>query len=229
MRVVGGAREWLVCWAGRDERGKPYPPLWVKTKHVRKPLMDDYLHGRVPQLVEVDARPLDTLVQRSVAQAAMMAMGKIESFGRVHEIEIGALSLRSLALHYFDGVVTRYGLTPKYVHEPHGDEVTYELQIKDPSQVGDFCGFEKFMPEKTGVGALRYNLGRASNTDFVVVSPINMYFSDNKLQEGCVTFKVEFSTTKGNGVTGTMTPPTSAKNRRTPSRTKHTVMCCVRT
>ena len=39
MRVVGGAREWLVCWAETDERGKPYPPLWVKTKHVRKPLV----------------------------------------------------------------------------------------------------------------------------------------------------------------------------------------------
>ena len=127
MRVVGGAREWLVCWAETDERGKPYPPLWVKTKHVRKPLIDDYLLGRVPRLVEVDARPLDTLVQRSVAQAAMMVMGKNESFGRVHEIEIGALSLRSLALHYFEGVVARYGMTPKYMHEPHGDEVTYEL------------------------------------------------------------------------------------------------------
>ena len=72
------------------------------------------------------------------------------------------------------------------------------------------------MPEKTGVGALRYNLGRASNTDFVVVSPINMYFSDNKLQEGCVTFKVEFSTTKGNGVTGTMTPPHLGEKSKNP-------------
>ena len=216
MRVVGGAREWLVCWAETDERGKPYPPLWVKTKHVRKPLIDDYLLGRVPRLVEVDARPLDTLVQRSVAQAAMMVMGKNESFGRVHEIEIGALSLRSLALHYFEGVVARYGMTPKYMHEPHGDEVTYELQIKDPSMVGDFCAFESFMPENTAVGALRYNLGRASNTDFVVVSPINMFFTDNKLQEGCVTFKVEFSTIKGNGVTGTMTPPHLGEKSKNP-------------
>ena len=205
--MVGGAREWLVCWAERDEAGKPYPPLWIKTKNVRKPLIEEYLSKRAPRLLEIDARPLDTLVQRSVAQAAMKIMGMNETFGRVHEIEIGALSLRGLAMDYFNGVVEKYGLKPKYAFEPFGDEVTYELQIKEPSQVGEFCAFEEFAPKNTAVGALRFNVGRASNTDFVVVSPINMFFTDNKLQEGCVTFKVEFSTTKGNGVTGTMTPP----------------------
>ena len=124
MRVVKGAREWLVCWAETDEDNKPYPPLWVKTKNVRKELINDYLRGRVPRLVEVDARPLDTLVQRSVAQAAIKVMGNNETFGRVHEIDIGALSLRDLALHYFNGMVERYALQPQYVHEPHGDEVT---------------------------------------------------------------------------------------------------------
>ena len=116
-------------------------------------------------------------------------------------------------------LVERYALQPQYMHEPHGDEVTYELQIKDPSAVGDFCAFEKFLPEKTAMGALRYNLGRASNLDFVVVSPINMFFTDNKLQEGMVTFKVEFSTTKGNGITGVMTPPHLGENSKNPLKT----------
>ena len=83
-----------MCWAERDEAGKPYPPLWIKTKNVRKPLIEEYLSKRAPRLLEIDARPLDTLVQRSVAQAAMKVMGMNETFGRVHEIEIGALSLR---------------------------------------------------------------------------------------------------------------------------------------
>ena len=28
MRVVKGAREWLVCWAGTDRFNKPWKPSW---------------------------------------------------------------------------------------------------------------------------------------------------------------------------------------------------------
>ena len=175
MRVVKGMREWLVCWAGYDDDGMPWKPSWEPTKFVSKSLVQEFLSAlkeRVYRLIEVDTRPLDSLVQRSIAQAAMKETGA--SFGREHSIEVGALTLRDLAVHYFDGVVRRFELKPQYVYAPDGNVLTVELQIKDPNAVGVFCSFENFMPKNTGVGALRYALGRASNTDASVVSPIHV-------------------------------------------------------
>ena len=219
MRVVNGARQWLICWAGTDQQDRPWKPSWEPTNCVKKELRDAYMKayaGRRLQLVEVDARPLDTLVQRSIAQAAMNDFSSIESFGRVHEIEIGALSLHDLAVHYFDAVVLRFGLEPRYAYAPDGNVLTKELQIKEPEDAGAFCCFEHFMREDTGVGAMRYALGRKSNTDFMVVPVINMFFSDNKHTPGCVTFKVEFSTVKGNGATGRMTGPHLGERSKNP-------------
>ena len=42
-----------MCWAERDEAGMPYPPLWIKTKHVRKPLIEEYMSKHAPWLVEM--------------------------------------------------------------------------------------------------------------------------------------------------------------------------------
>ena len=66
--------------------------------------------------------------------------------------------------------------------------------------------------------ARTFRVTRASNrcSNLAGNVPINMYFTDNKLQEGCVTFMVEFSTIKGNGVTGTMTPPHLGEKSKNP-------------
>ena len=72
------------------------------------------------------------------------------------------------------------------------------------------------MPANTGTGALRYKLGRKSNTDAVVVSPLKFFFSDTKHTPGTVHFQVEVSTCKINGATGALTPPhlgRSSKNQ----------------
>ena len=217
MRVVNGKREWLVAWAGKDDRGRPWTPSWRPSCHVRPQLRTEFMHEiktAVPKRIEVDVRPLDSLVQRSIAQAAMKELSA--SFGRVHVLDIAALQLRELAVYYFNSVVDRYGLTPKNVYDPRGNVLTVELQIKNPDDVGDFCSFEHFMTKNTGIGALRYALGRASNTDAMVISPINMFYSDNRHTPGCVSFSVEFSTYKINGDTGNLTPPHLANNSPNP-------------
>ena len=72
------------------------------------------------------------------------------------------------------------------------------------------------MTKNTGIGALRYALESASNTDAMVISPINMFYSDNRHTPGCVSFSVEFSTCKINGDTGNLTPPHLANNSPNP-------------
>lgn len=209
LRVVDGKREWLIGWAGADDDGGAWPDTWEPTKHLGADLIDDFLldrKERLLRLVSVDARPLDSLVQRKIAHAVANELSRVETFGRVHEIAIDALQLRDLAVAYFNSVAARFNLTPKVVYDPKSRVTTNELRIKNPDDVGNFCAFEAFM-KHGGVGALRFALGRKSNVDAVVVSPISMWYEDNAHTPGCVNFTVEVCTCKINGATGSLTPP----------------------
>ena len=93
------------------------------------------------------------------------------------------------------------------VYNPKDKTTLRELRISDPRAVGRYCSFESFMGKKGGVGSLRFKLGRKSNEDLVVVAPLKMRYIDNKHTPGCVTFEVEFDTSKINGKTGSFTPP----------------------
>ena len=116
LRVLNGRREWLIGWAGADAQKKAWPDTWEPSNHLSRDLIDDFLLDRKERLlrvVSVDARPLDSLVQRKISHAVSNELSCVESFGRVHEISIDALQLRDLAENYFKSVVACFGLTPK--------------------------------------------------------------------------------------------------------------------
>ena len=162
LRVIDGRREWLIGWAGADDKGGAWPDSWEPSKLLSRDLIDDFLLDRKERLlrvVSVDARPLDSLVQRKISHAVANELSCVETFGRVHEISIDALQLRDLAESYFKSVVARFGLTPRVVYDPRSRVTSHELRIKNPEDVGEFCAFEVFM-KHGGVGALRHALGR---------------------------------------------------------------------
>ena len=105
------------------------------------------------RVVEVDARPLDTLVQRSIAQAAMKEPCAVESCGRVHVFEMGALSLGAGR----PGVdLPELGRRAVWLRDQgddlgQGELTTRTLMIKEPELIGEYLAFERFMPSHTGV------------------------------------------------------------------------------
>ena len=234
LRVVDGKREWLIGWAGADDEGDAWPDSWEPSKLLTPDLIDHFLRDRKERLlrvIPVDGRPLDSMVQRKIAHAVANELSCVETFGRVHEIAIDALQLRDLAVAYFNSVVARFNLTPKSVYEPKSRVTCHELRIKNPDDVGEFCAFEAFMNPNSGVGALRFALGRKSNMDAVVVSPISMWYEDNAHTPGCVNFTVEICTCKINGATGSLTPPhlgASSKNLLKTDAYKNRVITYVR-
>jgi len=66
---------------------------------------------KLERTILVDSRPLDSLVQRSVATA--MVKNPDDSFRHTHAIEIGALALADLAEHYLQSVATTYNVRIK--------------------------------------------------------------------------------------------------------------------
>ena len=109
--------------------------------------------ARALRVVEVDAWPLYTLVQWPIAQAGMKELCAVESFGRVHVFEVGALSLGDLASclasTYLNSVAERFGCVIKETIQ--GKVTTRTLMIKEPELIGEYLAFERFMPSHTGV------------------------------------------------------------------------------
>jgi hypothetical protein len=104
-RVERGQREWLVAWAGADDKGDAWDHSWEPTANVSYDLIHDFntdVAGRVQRAVSVDVRPLDSMVSRTIAQAIMA--DRSASFGAVHCTAIDALSLRDLAVYFLERV-----------------------------------------------------------------------------------------------------------------------------
>ena len=108
---------WLVAWEGAKSDGKAWDDSWEPTSFVSKSLRDAFhaeKTSRVSRLLPVDTRALDTLVQRSVGQAVMAARDNI--FGEVHDIPIGTLLLRDLAVHFGEVMIEDYGAIKREHH-----------------------------------------------------------------------------------------------------------------
>ena len=83
----------------------------------------------------------------------MKELCAVESFGRVHVFEVGALSLGDLASclasTYLNSVAERFGCVIKETIQ--GKVTTRTLMIKEPELIGEYLAFESVMPSHTGV------------------------------------------------------------------------------
>ena len=130
---MDGKREWLVAWSGVDGTGKQWADTWQPTRSLTPDLKHNFFYDRAQRalrVVEVDARPLDTLVQRAIAQTVMGELGA--SFGSVHYIPVPALSLGDLAQAYMGSLSERFGVVRK--EATVGQVTTVELQLTEPNQ-----------------------------------------------------------------------------------------------
>jgi len=209
MKVESGKRLWLVAWAGKNENGEGWADSWEPTSFVREQLRRDYLedrHQRQQRIIDVDVRPLDNIIQRSLAPTILGARNN--SFGLTHTVHVGALTLSDLAAHHLRTVAEQFQVPIKEVYNPKDKSTTRELRLGDPKHLGEFCAFEKYMPPRHGVKSVRF----LKRGDLVAVGVIYLRYYDNKREPGCVTFEYEVQTVKINGTTGSLTPPHLAQS-----------------
>jgi len=204
-----GGNEYLVAWEGSDEEGHPWPDSWEPAINCTQGLIDSYhsmLSSRLERKVTevtVDISPLLQKVRASMARAVCAAQEA--TFGEMHEVPIEALCLEPLAMAFlemigkpwaFDGsVIDREPLPVETKNETHF--VTY----KDMEAIGEFCNFQDFMSDTGAIGALRYNTGRKSNKDAVVVG-LPLQFAYKPHPSGIGTFAMRFPTVRVNGMYG---------------------------
>ena len=94
-------REWLVAWDGEDEHGNGWYDSWEPTKNVSKDMIEDYFSNakeRRHRTIEIDTRPLDYIVQKSISTAALQQAK--DSFGHKTVTPLPELALADIAYHY---------------------------------------------------------------------------------------------------------------------------------
>ena len=82
-----------------------------------------------------------------------------------------------------------------------------QVHYEKMAHVGAFCSFHTFIGGEKGVGALRYDIGRASNEECMVVGLPFVFAVIATRGEKLATVTAEFPTCRVNGKYGTVTPP----------------------
>ena len=146
---------------------------------------------------------------------------------RIHSLEIPELSLEPLAAAFFQVLTEPWKLIGRqpaqqplqlrsYIDETDGVR-TYQVEMARLDDIAAFCSFENFLGKNQGTGLLRYEIGRASNTDMMAVGMPLLFTTANRAA-GLVT-PIEFATVHFNGATGS---PQSRTCERVCSRTRVT-------
>lgn len=211
--------EYLVEWEGKDSDGKPWPDWWVPASWVDDASIAAYdrkLLGIETKMVTVDVSPLVYLARKSVAHAVMLAKTKMRP--RLHRLQLDALTLQPLAEAVLQMLTRPARLSvasmasrrtlPITITKDADGTINHSLVYKEMDDVATFCAFEHFVSTESAAGALRFNLGRASNVDLMVVGvPMIFNMSTNRAVPGTVTFTITFATVHVNGLYGTPTFP----------------------
>ena len=153
-----------------------------------------------------------------------MKLGITKARARQHKVELEGLVLKDIVLAFLQLVrspTTMY----KWLNSEEGDQSghgklpiiytkdqangveTWQVVYTPIKHVAAFCSFHSFMGHKEGVGALRYDIGRNSNIDYMVVGvPLSFKVMTTRTS-GIVKSVMQFNTCHGNGEFGTLTPP----------------------
>ena len=126
---------YLVAWADADEHGKAYPDSWEPTKFVGKELRDAFFSDqqeKVRRLITVDARPLDSLVQRTCATAVMA--DRSEHFGIEHKIPLPALALRDVCVHFLKVLESDFDFEVRSTYLPNVKATVTEARLTMPEK-----------------------------------------------------------------------------------------------
>ena len=181
--------EFLVRWEA-GPRGGEWEDSWEPLKNIQSGLVDTYFSSIAvceSKQVTCDVAPLIHLVRTKVAQS--VAHAKTKARPREHVLALECLASKELAMAFLQVVrspTAMYKWQCKWLNSMQGEEgghsklplvytkdkdgvETFQVNYTSIKHVAAFCSFHSFLGHKQGVGALRYDIGRDSCTDYMVV------------------------------------------------------------
>ena len=227
-RFVGSERQYKVEWAGSDQHGNPWADSWQCECDVGDYHVNMYTRRLLcveSKLVSVNLQPVVYAVRKSVAHAVVLAKTKCKP--RVHFVPIEVLSLEALGMAFLE-MVQHPGMLnlskkksartlPIQMTKGSDGFTMYSVTYSNMEDISAFTQFEHFLSPNAGKGALRYNVGRKSNQDLMVVGmPLEFSFTRSKSVKGMGSFVISFPTAHINGKFGTLQPPPFSNKSKAP-------------
>lgn len=222
---MGTNTQYLVEWEGEDKSGKPWDDSWVDKEGVGSYHMRMYtqrLNAIESNIVSVDLKPVFHAARKSVAHAVAIARTRCKP--RIHHVPIPELNLEALGMAFLR-VLQHPGklqlstkkstrcIPIEETKDKSDGVVTYSITYKHMDDIAAFCQFERHMSSLSAKGALRHNIGRASNLDLMCIGmPLEFLFSKNKTVPGMGSFIIAFPTVHVNGAYGKVQPPAFGKH-----------------
>jgi hypothetical protein len=225
------AHEWtadgfkfLIRWAGAKRNGEAYEDTWEPVSGVGDGLVDDYF-TRIEQAekmeVTADVSPLVNQARKMVKER--LTTGKDKCRPRVYEVPLEGLTLKAVALAFLEIVrrprdiwlrcsadtrdKTAKPLPIEYTKDPTDGVECWQVNLLTMQQVAAFCALHSFLGCTEGVGCMRFDIGRPSNVEIMLVGVPLVFKVIGNRGDGLVTTTMTFPTCWVNGTWGTMTPP----------------------
>ena len=228
-RVPGGKRQALCRWAGVNKKtGLKWDDSWEPEDNLTSDQLEEAgTHAGIAELSE-EVGPLNIapLVFVAIkAFARVLTLAKTACRPKQHKFLLDMLRLEVLAMAFFE-VVTRL-CGGKANVEVFGDGK--QLKIKTMAGVDKFLQLQKYLDTQKAIGALRFDIGRASNTDMMVVGiPILFTWKPDAQIPGLGTLKAEIATVHINGDDGHLDYPSMQKGMLTKEKHREAVRAYVK-
>ena len=206
-------------WEGEDDDGDAWPSTWEPEKNVNAAALHDFNVTRDVlgglHVNGVDVRPLFSLTRKKLANA--LNASKMREIASMHDLQLDFLSHEDLCRAFFK-LVARPKVLPrveKKVTVPEVEVLEYEenedfmqLNITNIKHVAWFCSLENHLGKDRAKGLLRYDMGRAYNSDLQAVGlPLSLTAKKDKNIPGIVAVTLKFPSVHFLGKFGTPEPP----------------------
>jgi len=191
---------------------------------ISKSLIKSYFAGKqllLSQNVLVDIGPLVKQTRKKVATT--VALAKTQARPRLHVVPLEAFTHSALAFQLLemarkpsnlvgmlgsseDDVRSERRLPLIYTKDEDDGVEVYQVNYEKMADIGNFCAFQSFLGLETGIEALRFDMGRKHNNDFMLVAMPMAFKVVLNRDDDLATTTLEFPTVHGNGMFGTITP-----------------------
>ena len=235
-RVRAGVIEYLVPWVDIDPAtGQKYAPTWEPEAYVTPDMVTAYRKKAFsikPVFTDgpIDITPLLFKVLKAIARA--VTLGRTACRAHIHAIALDALSLWDLAvplLNMLAAAVSTKDVKVTVEWTVQKGAATMTLKLKKMEQISYVTNFQEFIDVRKATGALNYDIGRDSNVDCIVVAPEMLFtVSQDMVQQGACSGKVQFPTAKVNGIYGTIDYPMMSKGMLKKQATRNAVLAYVK-
>lgn len=163
IRVGPKEKEYLVEWKDKQPDGSDFDLTWQPAHNLTKDLViaaDNKFALQLSMVVPVDIAPL--VMGARATFATVVRIAKTQCRPRIHKFTLEMFRCISFVQPFFDMCKRLAGDGAEQLN-------SHQFRLSTMSSVAKLLQFDYFICKEKAIGALRFEIGRASNHDMMCV------------------------------------------------------------